>query len=231
MATRTSEPLPANYDGDQPRADLPSAVSGSRVIIVAAALCVLLVAFILIFSPALRQQLLDQVGFTQLSDRDVIASERLGSGEVLTVAMESDEQGASCVVVEFDDVEGGRACLAGASPASTRGLIHQLAAVQAPSGSVWVLAGALDEQASRVRVEVAGGDANVPSPKGGSTGFGGQFFGALLEPDAVVTAVEAEPLRGDARETVTCEPFLAAATSVATSGCAIEQTGSSPDVG
>ena len=169
------------------------------------------------------------MGFTGLSDRDVIGSERLPSGEILTVAMEKAEDGASCVLVEFDDVEGGRACAAGASPAGTRDLVHELAAVEAPSGSVWVLAGALDEQASRVRVELADAPAVVPAPKGGATGFGGQFFGALVEPGEQVTAVEVEPLRGDARERIACAPVLATAAGVDSSDCTIERTGASPD--
>lgn len=231
MATRTSEPLPAGYGADQPRAELPAPVSGSRVIIAAVVACILLVAFIVAFSGSLRQQLLDQVGFTALSDRDVIESERLASGEVLTVAMESDDEGASCVVVEFDETEGGRACLADASPAGTSDLVHGLAAVEAPSGSIWVVLGALDQNASRVRLELADGSGVVPVPKGGSTGFGGQFFGAIVERGKAVKAIDVEPLRGDAVERIACEPNLADARGVAADGCAIERSGSSPDAG
>ncbi len=227
-SSRTSE-APASGPADQPRAELPRPVSGSAVIVAAAALCLLLVVFILVFSGGLRQQLLDQLGFTDLSDRDVIASERLASGEVLTVAMETDARGASCVVVEFDEQDAGRACSAGASPAGTRDLVHELTAVPAPSGSVWVLAGALDVRASRVRVELAEGEDVVPSPKGSATGFGGQFFGAVIEEGGVVTAVEAEPLRGDARERVACAPLLADAGGVVAEGCRVERTGTSPD--
>ena len=229
MATRT--PVPPQETADQPRAELPRPVSGSAVIVGSVLACVALVLVIVVFSGGLRQQLLDQIGYTGVSDRDVIASESLPSGAVLTVAMETDESGASCVLVELDDEEAGRACLAGASPAGTSDLIHQLVAVRAPSDPVWVLAGALDQRASRVRLALAGGDDVVPAPKGGATGFGGQFFAGVVEAGDDVTAVEVEPLRGDARETLTCAPFVADADGVAASGCTVERTGSSPDEG
>lgn len=169
-----------------------------------------LVAFIVLASPGLREQALDEVGGS--TDRDVIASGTFGD-EQWVVASTLDADGRSCVVVELDDSPVGQTCAA-----EDPGILDAVGVVTTSADKRWFLLGATSTEVPLVRVDLVGSDPVVLRPRGGRTGFGAGYYATLLPPGAEVSAVTATDVRGGEQAVLRCDGPVATSDG-ATPGC------------